>query len=91
VEWTQRAVGGPSPRYGHKMAFDAARGVAVLFGGYDASGRNGETWEWNGSVWTQRQVSGPSGRFRHAMCYDAAGGVTVLSGGDTSPGPNMET
>ena len=34
----------PSPRYLHAMAYDSARGVTVLFGGYDWS-CYGETWE----------------------------------------------
>ncbi len=83
VEWTQRLVSGPSPRYAHAMAYDAARGVTILFGGYVGTfpTRNGETWEWNGTAWTQRAVSGPSARGHHAMAYDAARRVTVLFGG----------
>lgn len=91
--WTQRMVSGPSPRDVHTMAYDAARGVTVLFGGYStSSGANDETWEWNGAAWTQRVVSGPSPRFVHAMAYDAARDATVLFGGLTSGGtPNGET
>jgi hypothetical protein len=67
------------------MAYDAARGVTVLF-----SGDNGDwnttledTWEWNGNTWTQRFVSGtwPFARLGHALAYDATRGVTVLFGG----------
>ncbi len=49
--WTQRVVGGPSPRSGHAMAYDSVRGVTVLFGGDtgDNPFANGETWEWNGT------------------------------------------
>jgi hypothetical protein len=65
------------------MAFDAARGVTVLFGGYDGSNSNGETWEWNGAAWSQRLVSGPSPRANHAMAYDSRRGVTILSGGES--------
>ena len=35
------------------MAYDAARGVTVLFGGYDGANYLGDTWEWNGTSWTQ--------------------------------------
>ena len=73
-------VSGPSAHYGHAMAYDASRGVTVLFGGYTGFS-NGETWEWNGTTWTQRMVSGPSPRYSHAMAYDASRGVTVLFGG----------
>ena len=66
------------------MAFDTARGVTVLFGGYtglSGDGRDGETWEWNGTVWNQRMVIGPAPRADHAMVYDPARAVTVLFGG----------
>ena len=90
LEWTQRTL---SPRTAHAMVYDAARGVTVLFGGYNIiTGNNGETWEWNGTAWTQRMVSGPSPRYLHAMVYDAARGVTVLFGGNNSvSGYNGET
>jgi hypothetical protein len=81
--WTQRMVSGPSPRSQHAMAYDAVRGVSVMFGGTSggSTGLNGETWEWNGADWTQRMVSGPSPRSQHAMVYDASSGVSVLFGG----------
>ncbi len=66
------------------MAYDALRGVTVLFGGFASNGSSGDTWEWNGTVWTQRAVSGPSARSDHAMVYDALRGVTVLFGGRPS-------
>src|SRR5690242_3040459 len=74
VRWTQAQ---PSPRTGHAMAYDAGRGVTVLFGGGDSNTNNSETWEWNGGAWTRRYRGGPSPRFGHAMAYDAARGVTV--------------
>jgi hypothetical protein len=74
------------------MAYDAAHGVTVLFGGSNHTSYNGETWVWNGTIWTQRAVSGPSPRSSHAMAFDAARGVTVLFGGDTDIGiANGET
>jgi len=89
--WTQRAVTGPSRRWDHAMAYDAARGVTVLFGGTNGSNSNAETWEWNGTAWTQRVVSGPSARWGHAMAYDAARGVSVLFGGWDGIGNSGET
>jgi hypothetical protein len=62
------------------MAFDSARGVTVLFGGYDGS-PYGDTWEWNGAVWLLRAATGPSPRSDFAMSYDARRGATVLFGG----------
>ena len=60
------------------MAYDAARGVTVLFGGYPL---NDETWEWDGTAWIRRVVSGPSARWGHSMAYDVNRGVIVLFGG----------
>jgi hypothetical protein len=71
------------------MAYDAARGITVLFGGGAfPPGVNLDTWEWNGTVWTQRLVSGPSARSGHAMAYDVGRGVTVLFGGSSFDGSN---
>jgi len=91
--WTLRSsppAAGPSPRWGHAMVYDAARGVIELFGGY-ASSYSGETWEWNGSAWMLRSNSGPSPRYGHAMAYDAGRGVTVLFGGLALSGYNGQT
>ena len=63
IEWTLREVSGPSSRDRVAIAYDAARGVIVLFGGSTDNGLSGETWEWNGTVWIQRMVSGPSPRY----------------------------
>ena len=86
--WIQKSNGGPSPRMGHAMVYDSARGNVVLFGGWDASGTMGDTWEWDGTSWTQRNVSGPSARFGHAMTYHSQLKRTVLHGGKAgSSGP----
>ena len=79
----------PSPRAGHAMAYDSARGVVVLFGGgkygYD---HRGDTWEWDGTTWSKVHdgspdgVTAPTPRSDHAMAYDSARGVVVLFGGD---------
>ena len=47
----------PAAGYAHEMAYDAARGTTVLFGGL-ASAANAELWDWNGTDWTQRAISG---------------------------------
>jgi hypothetical protein len=50
--WAQRS---PAVRYSgrvqHGGAFDAARGVVLLFGGTGGSGWSSETWSWNGTDW----------------------------------------
>jgi hypothetical protein len=62
------------------MAYDSARGVTVLFGGYKGS-LDGETWEYDGTAWALRAYTGPSPRSGHGMAYDPAGEVTLLYGG----------
>lgn len=84
TKWVHRDVAGPSARSAYAMAFDASRGVTVLFGGKNASGVNNETWEWNGVQWTQRVVAGPPGRSGAAMCFDSTRNVIVLFGGYTT-------
>lgn len=70
----------PSARTRPAMAFDAARGETVLFGG-GTSFRN-DTWTYDGSTWTQESPSTvPPVRFGAAMVYDAARQVVVLFGG----------
>ena len=88
--WTQATSTGTSPsaRVVHTMAYDSARGVTVLFGGYDVSSV-GDTWEWNGSSWTLAATTGPSAREVHAMVYDSQRNVTVLFGGIDSSFNNL--
>jgi hypothetical protein len=85
--WTGQPATGPPARGGASMAYDAARGVTVLFGGFGSDcehavyGLCGDTWTWDGTQWSQQQVSGPPARLRASMVYDAARDVTVLFGG----------
>lgn len=78
----------PSPRQYPALAYDAARGVTVLFGGYEDSSCNyhcGEgfykdTWGYDGATWSGMS-SGPPERLGAAMAYDKARRVVVLQGG----------
>jgi hypothetical protein len=36
------------------MAYDAATGTAMLFGGNSQTVYFGDTWTWNGRTWTRR-------------------------------------
>jgi len=90
--WVQRNPPEPSPtpRSHHAMAFDAARGVVVLFGGTGPKGFLDDTWEWDGSVWTEVTPpagpdSSPTPRFGHAMVYDPIRHRIVLFGGIDGP------
>ncbi len=74
--------GGPEPRAWFGLAYDQSRGVVVLFGGRDVSGKpRGDTWEWDGTEWTLAGESGPEPRDHHAMVYDPTRGRVVLQGG----------
>jgi hypothetical protein len=87
--WRRRNVPGPPPRTEAGIAYDAERGVAVLFGGYDDAGgktvRRGDTWEWDGMRWEQRADVGPAPRSGVAMAYDAGLKRVVLFGGNGGP------
>jgi hypothetical protein len=78
--WELVATTGPTPRLGHLMVYDEARGVVVLFGGNDGTFRN-ETWEWDGREWKLTAQTGPSARSRFGMAYDKKRSVVVLFGG----------
>jgi hypothetical protein len=84
--WTRQGAPGAQPptRAGGRMAFDTARGQAVLMGGY-VYGPNGfplgDTWLWNGAEWTEYTGPGPTARSHHSMAYDPERDVIVLYGG----------
>jgi hypothetical protein len=91
--WTRvgtQAQPHPEPRYGHHMAYDAARGVVVLYGQYGGwyvgpigqpNSASGNTWEWDGAAWTPAPNGG--GTFSSddptslPMAYDARRGRVV--------------
>src|SRR5438093_1603782 len=78
------AITAPTARYGPAMAYDAARGQVVLFGGHGSTrALFDDTWTWDGTDWTLRTpVHHPSPRSYTTMAYDAARGQVVLFGGD---------
>ncbi len=84
--WTEKLpLLSPSARAMHAMAYDAANGVVVLFGGWDGGGFLDDTWLWNGTQWSQvcdqPRCDRPSARQSHKMVYDSVRGVVVLYGG----------
>ena len=88
--WLKVSDSGPSARRDAAMAYDSARGVVVLYGGWDGS-YLGDTWEWDGSSWTQVSTWGPTRRDGHAMVYDSARGEVVMFGGQTIGGRENDT
>ncbi|HYL39559.1 MAG TPA: FG-GAP-like repeat-containing protein [Bryobacteraceae bacterium] len=78
----------PSIRSGFALAYDAARGQVLLFGGSNSPGSCamcpplGDTWVWDGSNWTQKNPqTSPPARSDADMVYDAAHSQMVLFGG----------
>jgi hypothetical protein len=64
------------------MAYDAATGTVVLFGGLNPAGLLDDTWTWDGTTWTkQAPAAHQSPRYIASMAYDAATGTVVLFGG----------
>ena len=49
------------------MAYDSARGVTVLYGGYNGSTYMTDTWEWNGTVWTPSSAAASDSATSRAM------------------------
>ncbi|MFO0582774.1 MAG: hypothetical protein U0229_10895 [Anaeromyxobacter sp.] len=83
--WRERELAGaPSARFSHAMAYDAARGRTVLFGGTEPAASPADTWEFDGSRWERVATSGPGPRSQPALAYDAARQRVVLFGGYTS-------
>ena len=91
VNWTQKAPKtSPPPRRAFAMAFDSARGQAVLFGGahpdpYSASVNSNDTWVWDGENWNRKfPETSPQARHSFAMAYDSARGQVVLFSGSVA-------
>jgi len=92
--WVQRSSAGgtPAARQSARMVFDAARGVAVMCGGYSNANQVtlGDTWTWNGTAWTQ-VASVPVTMHSHVLAYDGPRQRVVLWGGrQVLPGPVVQ-
>jgi hypothetical protein len=92
--WTERfpAVS-PSPRLSAAMAYDAADGYVVLFGGCGvvlASTAScppalNDTWTYRGGAWNNITPGvSPSPRYYAGMTYDEADGYVLLFGGEST-------
>lgn len=79
--------GGPPGRTWASLAYDAADGYTVLFGGYNEHGYLGDTWTFVGGVWTNvTPANSPPARDNGVMAYDPVDGYVVLYGGHSSKG-----
>jgi hypothetical protein len=83
--WTkQHPATSPPARSDASMAYDAATGTVVLFGGCCTKLRGplDDTWTWNGTTWIQQHpATSPLARYREALADDGATGTVVLFGG----------
>jgi len=92
--WKQVMITGPTPRAAHMIAYDARRGVTVLYGGSDGTGTKlQDTWEYNGAAGTWSQVTtanSPPGLSGSAMVYDPIHSKIVIWGGAVAGVPTNE-
>jgi hypothetical protein len=107
--WQQKFPSNPKPcpRTSPTLAWDAAKGRVMMFGGLSgpmpptpcANGAYNDTWTWDGTKWKQCTTCGtpPTKRFAHRMEWDpdnvlGAGPQVVMFGGSTAGGVlNHET
>jgi sugar lactone lactonase YvrE len=91
--WVQQSpAASPPARIEASMAYDAATGQGLLFGGDGRSTVFGDTWTWNGTTWTQQSpAASPPARNTASMAYDAASGQMVLFGGYGNSGSLSDT
>ncbi len=88
----QQPATSPDARGGLSLAYDAAHGTVVLFGGdIPAPGPSGpnsvtpqylnDTWLWDGSTWTKQSVTvAPPARENAAVAASPSGGVVLFGG-----------
>lgn len=82
--WHQTATDGPDAGRGYRMAYDAERGVTVLFGG--------NTCLWDGTAWTRAETpAAPAPRSVHALAYDPLRKRVILYGGSIAQGNADDT
>jgi Galactose oxidase, central domain len=84
TDWAQRnPAQAPSERFGHAMAYDAARKQVVLFGGSGGAGETlNDTWVWDGTNWKKMNpVNIPPARTFATLAYDPNHHQIVMFGG----------
>lgn len=80
--WNVVSTDAEMARYEHALAYDAARGQVVLYGGrVNTTTLLEDTHLWDGSRWVSGNIQGPGPRAGHAMAYDPVRGRVVLHGG----------
>ncbi len=82
----------PSPRIGHKMAYDSEHELTILFGGYthlQPTEIDHETWAFDTNTmnWTKLNPDGDLEGRAQSMAYDSESEKIVLFGGNTGDDP----
>jgi hypothetical protein len=85
----------PTARNSAASVYDSARGVSLMFGGYDGANALGETWTFDTATttWLRRpSTANPSPRSSPGMCFDSVRARAVLFGGaNFQTGNSQET
>lgn len=88
--WRLLQTKGPPGLHSARMAFDEARGKAVLYGGGSSDGsQKTDTWQWDGTRWANTTLATTPGvRGAMSLAYDSARKVTMLfAGSNATPDP----
>jgi hypothetical protein len=74
----------PSPRDTDSLVYDPATSTAIMYGGFNTTGRLSDTWSWNGTTWTQLFPATSPGVVspNWQAAYDSASGQLVEYGGE---------
>lgn len=80
--WTEITPTGPvtPAREDPSMAYDAARQITILFGGFEPG--DDKTWSWDGTAWSLEHPQTSPSRRSTALVYDPLQSKLVLFSGD---------
>ncbi|HEX3793923.1 MAG TPA: hypothetical protein VHV57_05450 [Acidimicrobiales bacterium] len=83
LDWVQKLPAtNPPPVAFSQMAYDAAIGKVVLFGGEENDSETDQTWTFDGTNWEQQHpATSPPPTQGGSMAFDAATGQVILFGG----------
>lgn len=84
TDWTKLSPAkSPPGRVNASMAYDAASGKVLLYGGQGLHGDSADTWTWNGVTWSELSPAKNPGAIGDAapMTYDPATRSVVLVAG----------
>lgn len=79
TRWSAFDVAGPAPRVGHGMAWSAADGGVLLYGGFREDSFR-DLWRWDGRRWERLAADGPTPTEGHVVA-EAADGILIVGPG----------